>query len=275
MNEVTKESWNQESDDWYRTYVSEKVLSAIGQDPSRAFPQKVYSMIRESYPDLRGTRVCVPSSGDNIAAFAFHLLGANVTSADLSERQLYNAQRIAQQKGWDIEFICDDSMELGRIKSDQYDLVYTSNGVHVWISDLRPMYRNFNRILRDDGSYIMFEMHPFIRPFDDSQSSITIKKPYEEIGPFGRVRADGSGDLLDGDVPKYYWRVQDLLNAVIDAGFAINHIEEFHCDKEDLGNHNWWYKSLEEAEADGFSKFDWKLNPWAALPQWISFRAQK
>ena len=57
------------------------------------------------------------------------------------------------------------------------------------------------------------------------------------------------------------------------AGFAIQHVEEFHSE---IGTHDcWWYTTPEEAEADGYRKSNWKLNPWAALPQWIGFSAQK
>jgi SAM-dependent methyltransferase len=260
MNSEIKDSWNRTSDDYYRQHVSDRVMDIIEKDPARAFPKKVYSTIHSCFPDLRGKRVCVPSSGDNSAVFGFHLLGAKVTSADISERQIYNAQRIAMKKGWEIEFVCEDSMAFGQIKSNEYDLVYTSNGVHVWISDILRMHRNFYRVLHDGGYYIMFETHPFIRPFDDSQPSITVKKPYEEIGPFGNV-------------PNYEWRVQDIFNAAIDANLTIRHMEEFHPEIGDLDS--WWYKTLEESEADNHRKFDWKLNPWAVLPQWISFSAIK
>jgi len=61
-------------------------------------------------------------------------------------------------------------MTLEGIADSEYDLVYTSNGVHVWINDLKVMYQSFYRVLREAGYYIYFETHPFIRPFDDSGS---------------------------------------------------------------------------------------------------------
>ena len=66
---------------------------------------------------------------------------------DLSEKQIENAKRIADKNGWAIEFLCQDSRKLDKIGSDTYDLVYTSNGVHVWIDDLPGMYANFHRVL--------------------------------------------------------------------------------------------------------------------------------
>lgn len=70
------------------------------------------------YPDLKSKKILLPSSGDNHAAFAFALLGAKVTSADISERQLENATVIAEKLNLHIDFVCDNTMELSHIEND-------------------------------------------------------------------------------------------------------------------------------------------------------------
>jgi Methylase involved in ubiquinone/menaquinone biosynthesis len=260
MSDKIKSLWNSRSDEYYRagTAAETACYDRIAADPSWAFPPEVFAMLTASFPSFADLRVLVPSSGDNCAAFGFHLLGAKVTSADISERQLYNAKRIADSRGWDVDFICADSMKLDGIKSGEYDLVYTSNGVHVWIDDLAGMYGNFRRVLKPHGKYIMFETHPFIRPFDDSAAEIKVIKTYGDTQPHGE------------DVT-YSWRIGDIVNAVIGAGFALNQMEEFHArpDSCDL----WFYKTIEEANADGNGMYDWNQNPWAALPQWLALSA--
>lgn len=123
--------WNEDSDEYYsRIYTLQNNVARLKAEPMLAFPTPVYSMLRDALIDFNGKRVLVPSSGDNGAVFAFHLLGASVTSADISERQLENAKRIADMQGWDIKFVHTDSMKLDGIGDGAYDLVYTSNGVH-------------------------------------------------------------------------------------------------------------------------------------------------
>lgn len=261
-NNIVKEYWDNSSDEYYKENNTKSIISKIIENPTLAFQKKTFNIIQKCFPDLKGKKICVPSSGDNIAAFAFHLMGAQVTSIDISSEQIKNARRIADQHGWNIEFVCQDSMDLSNIPNNEYDLVYTSNGVHVWISNLKVMYTNFNRILKDNGIYILFETHPFIRPFDDSSEQIVIRKVYEDIGPFG-------------DVPNYGWRMQDFINSLISSKFIIKELEEFHPEVGDLSNHSWWYKSEIEAEKDNNKKFDWKQNPWAALPQWFTLCSQR
>ena len=200
MTNDVKDSWNNYSDDYYnRIYNYNDDISHLKTDPWWAFPLSVQTMLRAEFPDFRGKHILIPSSGDNGAVFAFYLLGAVVTSTDISARQLENAKSIVDNEEWDIEFICSDSMTLEGVDNNKYDLVYTSNGVHVWINDLQSMYYNFNRVLKPDGRYIMFDTHPFNRPFDDSGNEIKIIKDYDNI----------KGN---------HWRVMDLYNAIISQG---------------------------------------------------------
>lgn len=256
--------WDNRSDEYYGGI--QNGLDDIFDRADRGFPIVVWDMIRRAFPDLRGKRVLVPSSGDNIAVFGFHLLGASVTSCDISERQLYNAKKVADRFDWNIEFIRQDSMELTYIPDNTYDLVYTSNGVHVWIPNLPKMYGNFNRVLKPDGKYIMFETHPFCRPFDTSGTEIKVKKPYTETGPF-------VSEVKTGTITEFGWRIMDLFNAVFDNGFCITHMEEFSPGKDEYDNY--FYSHHKEAKEDDYKRHDWKYNPWAALPQCIGFTARK
>jgi ubiquinone/menaquinone biosynthesis C-methylase UbiE len=60
-----------------------------------------------------------------------------VTSTDIAENQLKNASKIANANGWEIDFRQADSMTLDGIPDSEFDLAYTSNGVHVWIKQPR------------------------------------------------------------------------------------------------------------------------------------------
>lgn len=271
MNNPIKDSWNLDAsgeiEGWYHPADPERhaVAARLMENPRLAFPMAVYPLIEKYMGDLRGKKVCVPSSGDNIAAFGFHLLGAEVTSCDIAENMLRNAKLIADRHGWAIEFVCQDSMKLEAIPSGAYDLVYTSNGAHVWIDDLPGMYSNFHRILKPGGYSIFFDTHPMGRPFgNDRADTVKIVKPYEEI-----FRPDDSG------VPRWLWRTQDIVNAVVEAGFTLRHMEEFHSVPADVtGN----YLEPEEDPAHpnyGKNLYDWHENPWAALPQCLCLCSRK
>jgi len=266
MENITKKEWNESSDEYFQNSIKQGNYSKIIQNPECAFPKAIYMLLRKYVGDLHGKKVLVPSSGDNVGAFGLHLLGAKVTSCDLAENQLKNAKTIADKRNWNLEFICQDSMKLEKIKDSEFDLVYTSNGAHVWISDMPSMYNSFYRVLKQGGFSIFFETHPMIRPFDNSTYEVKINRHYTDVYTYA-----------SNEVPKYLWRTQDIINSVCSAGFIIKEMQEYHSVREDLETHN--YLWISENHKNKFKwtgdTFNWKVNPWAALPQCLCLCSQK
>lgn len=252
-----KNHWNQTAEsDWYRSLRTDERIRALRQNPQVAFHPAVFALLRKYMPDLRDKKVLLPSSGDNHAAFAIALMGANVTSADISEKQLENAQRIAKQLELDIHFVCEDTMHLTQMADNAYDLVYTSNGTHSWIDQLDTMYQNIHRVLRHGGISILYDVHPFQRPFTgEAWQQPTICKAYSDT------------------LPDCHWRVQDLVNAQINAGLEIKEMAELAAVDASF----WFpYHELIQQEPEKLREVnDWQRNPLAALPAWISIVAQK
>ncbi len=254
---AVKDGWNKTADsEWYQSLRTDEKIAKLAIEPETAFHPAVISLIKKYLPDLQGREVLLPSSGDNHAAFAFALMGANVTSSDISEKQLEHAQNIADKLHLAISFICDDTMRLSRFKDNCFDLVYTSNGTHTWIADLGLMYKNIYRVLKPSGFSIMYDIHPFNRPFTgEPWKAPQIQKPYEET------------------MPNCHWRVQDLVNAMTEAQLSIKEMEELQA-----VNASFWfsYNELIKQNPDEMEKVNnWKYNPMAALPAWISIAAQK
>lgn len=252
-----KESWNKTADsEWYQSLRTDDVIAKLVEKPESAFHHSVYHLIGKYMPDLHDKKVLLPSSGDNHAAFAFALLGAEVTSADISEKQLEHANVIADKLKLKINFVCDDTTQLSNISDNNFDLVYTSNGTHTWIADLPTMYRNIHRVLTSGGFSVMYDVHPFNRPFVcEPWKEPKIIKPYAETMPHG------------------HWRVQDLVNSMTGAGLSIREMEELQAE-----NASFWfsYEELIKQTSENLEKVNnWVDNPMAALPAWISIVAQK
>ena len=265
--EKNKKDWNNYSEKWAAFNHSEKILRPVLNDLSKAFHRKTWEIIQKYIPDLTGKRVCVPSSGDNLAVFAFALSGAKVTSCDISENQLAHAKEVADREGLgdSIEFICADTMKLEGIRDGEYDLVYTSNGVHVWLNDLTSMYENINRILKKGGLNIVYEIHPYLRPFNEE---LKIIKPYDATGPFE-----------DDATVSFHWRLQDILNAVVHSGLHLEHFEEMFDEKD--YERPFWLKTEDIINGVGVSReevdrmYDWRENPRMALPSWFCLVGRK
>ena len=241
-NPTTAELWDSWSDGYYAK--NEATARAVVADPVSAFHRTTWEVIASFLPELKGKQVLVPSSGDNQAAFAFAVLGAQVTSCDISPKQIANAKKLAEQFHLDLRFQVEDTMRLEVIASDTYDLVYMSEGALVWLDDLPGMCRNIRRVLKPGGLYINYEIHPIGRPFKDKFGKLVVGKPYDDIG--------------QGE--KNHWRTQDVLNAVCGAGLTLKRLEEMF-DEKDKG-HFWFYAGkrakMSQKKIDAY--YDWRKN---------------
>ncbi len=249
--------WNRTSDsDWYRSLRTEERINRLREDPASAFHPAVYELILKYLPEPENLRVLLPSSGDNHAAFALAAMGARVTSADISERQLENAAEVAKRMDLDIEFICDDTMKLSRFPDQAFDLAYTSNGTLAWIDDLDGMNRNIRRVLKPGGYAVLCDMHPFNRPFSgEAFREPRIVKSYQDVFP----------DL--------HWRLQDIINSQIRAGLAICEMAELPATDA-----SFWFaydelRGKSQTELKGIN--DWRKNPLAALPAWLALVSRR
>lgn len=249
--------WNGISDsEWYRSLRTEERLKKLRDDPKTAFYPGVLERMERYVGEFKGKRILLPSSGDNHAAFAFALMGAKVTSADISERQLEHAASISGKWDLEIDYVCDDTTYLSAFGDGTFDLVYTSNGTLSWIDDLTAMYGNVERVLKKGGYSAMYDVHPFTRPFTmEAWKEPAIRKSYNDVFP----------DL--------HWRVQDIVNANAQAGLRILEMAELPS-----ADASFWYTFEEmktKTDEETANVSDWKHNPMAAIPVWIAMIAQK
>lgn len=231
-----------------------------------AFHSKTLEVLKEVMPDIKGKKVCIPSSGDNKAVVAFAMMGADVTACDLSVNQLEYGRIWAKELGLDIKFLQNDTMKLANIEDEQYDLVYTSNGVHVWINDLDSMYSNISRILKKDGIYLMREIHPFTRPFEDNLLNIKVKKPYDDIGPYYEPNG------YDGGFDTFHYRIEDIVNAICKNKLMLLKMKECKDEPHTSCFDKEFYPDIEITEDE---LYDWHKNKLYALPSWLVLCAKK
>lgn len=265
--EKNRASWEDYSAKYLAYNHDMRVLRPILEAPAKAFHPAVWQLLTQYIPDFSDLRICVPSSGDNHAVFAFALLGAKVTSCDISSSQLQGAKSAAEALGLqdNIRFVQADTMTLAPLSDNTFDLVYTSNGVHVWLNDLPAMYRNIHRILKSSGLNILYEIHPFQRPFGPR---LTVKQPYDAIGPHE-----------DEFNITFAWRLQDFLNAICKSGLYLLEMAEMFDEKdydapfflknEDIIN------GVRASREEVDRMYDWRTNPEMAIPQWMCMVSRK
>ena len=262
MHPSNQRYWDAMSPDWQALRDRDGLWWQCTQQPELAFDGEALSMIRQFVGDLHGKRACVIGSGDNYVAFALAGMGARVTSTDISAGQLEVAQERAGQLGLKIEFVRADAATLDGIPGGEFDLVCSSNGFYVWIAHPAAVFHQVHRILKPDGFYIFYDIHPFLRPWKDQISPLEMERPYTVTGPF---------EFLEHGETNYqfHWRLSDLLNPLLEAGRVLRRLAESPA----RDAHFW--ESAAYTPGEDPDLLDWQKNPRAGLPAWLTVAAQR
>ena len=258
-HEANRRYWDDLASDWQQLTDRDGLWRRCAQEPELAFEGDALALIRSWCNDMTGKEVCVIGSGDNYAAFALAGLGARVTSTDISQRQLDIAEDRAGQLGLDIRFTRADAAELVPLPDDTYDLVCSTNGFFVWISQPVRVFAAVQRVLKPGGIYIFYDTHPFQRPWQDQVQPLKMAKSYWDTGPYSN----------DEGAFEFNWTLADLLNPLADAGLVLQKTLESPADDS-----RFWEGYSYEPGMDS-QLMDWHENPRAGLPVWLTVCAQK
>lgn len=109
--EANRKKWNA-SADWWKDWVKKRGI----WDRCHLEPELILTATELEYlQDIKGKKAAVLASGDNQAVFALIGLGAEVTSVDISEKQLETARERAKALGLSPTFLRADASDLSLI----------------------------------------------------------------------------------------------------------------------------------------------------------------
>lgn len=266
-HEANRRYWDALSPRWRELRDRDGLWTRCAAEPELAFEGEALAMIHAYGGNLMGKSACVIGTGDAYAAFALAGLGARVTATDISQGQLDVARSRAEQLDLALDFVRTDAADLAPLPDDAFDLVCSTNGLFVWIARPDQVFASVHRILKPGGFYVFYDIHPFQRPWSDeiladTGGPLRMAKPYWDTGP--TVEDDESGRSYE-----YNWALADLLNPLAEAGLVLRRIGE-----SPARDPRFWEGHSYEPGIDA-GLMDWRRNPRAGLPVWLTVCAQK
>lgn len=148
---------------------------------------------------------------------------AEVLGIDLSARMLARAAELTRDEGiryWQGDL---DGLEL---PAESFDLVYSSLALH-YLPTLAPLFETVYHSLAAGGSLVFSVEHPiFTCP---QPQGWLVDGEGRRSWPINGYQAEGKrvSNWLTEGVIKYHRTLGTQLNALIAAGFAIRHVEEW------------------------------------------------
>jgi SAM-dependent methyltransferase len=202
------------------------------------------------------------------------LLGATVTGIDFSAKAIAYAQRLATEMHIPATFVQANVYDLPQVLHDQheqFDVVFTSDGVLGWLPDLERWGEIVGMFLKPGGVFFIYEAHPTLMIFDDTQpAELRVKYPYFHQ-PEPLVFAPHVGTYADPNAvvtqTEFAWQhsLADIVNPLLRAGLCLDYLREYP-------QVSWQALPFLVPDTQG----DWRLPPeYPLLPLSFALRAVK
>jgi SAM-dependent methyltransferase len=170
--------------------------------------------IRALLPELNGKHVLHEQCGTGETSADLAALGAMVTGIDVAEEHLVGARRAFPG----LLFLQADPHELPvNLRRRRFDLVYAS-GLLPYLHDLNAWAGEAAAALRTGGQLMVVDLHPAGACID----ATTLRWRDDYFG----------GEIVVGHRAQplarlKLWRLSEVVNAIVAAGFVLRRLEEF------------------------------------------------
>ena len=177
-------------------------------------------------PDLTGKTVLDLGCGDGKHCVDFIARGAkSVVGIDISEKMLQIAR--TENANDAIRYLNLSMTDIGDLR-ETFDFIYSNMAFH-YIEDFASFAKTLFDVLNPDGRLLFSQEHPIITATIDGKGhfdkSLTGKKLSYVFSDYGLPGERVTRWFVDG-VVKYHRRISDIINALTDAGFVIERLEE-------------------------------------------------
>ncbi len=151
---------------------------------------------------------------------------------DISDEFIAQANHLKRISDIDCKFVRSDIYDLPPAYYGQFDIVYISVGTLGWMPDLEDFFQVAHHLLKKDGRFVIYEMHPILDMFepDDYGNFPTLYHSYFRREPYVE-QIDSVYAAYDKHA--YYWfhhKLSDIFTALLQNGLSLTSFEEYGHD---------------------------------------------
>ncbi len=220
--ETNKQAWSELAREHYEHF--KKVLQN-GE-------YKFNPTILEELGDIRGKTVLHLQCNTGADSIILARMGAVVTGVDFVPDNILYARKLAEDCGiTNVKFIESDIMKLMDFHHDKYDIIFTSEGVLIWLPNKIKWAQTIRHNIKDDGFFYIYDSHPFYYIFDEVEfpkGNLIAKYPYFSKAPDVCDCVGGYASKMKA-AHTYEWmtKISDIVNSLSMSGLFIEYIHEY------------------------------------------------
>lgn len=179
--------------------------------------------------DLSGKRVLHLQCYFGQDSLSMARLGASVVGVDLSGEAVNIANMLADEMQLDAKFYAADVMDMNNLLREQFDLVYTSYGVLIWLPDLAKWARTVAGHVKPGGRFLLVEFHPVGNLFNEDFTRIEYTYFREdpviekEAGSYAAPEAVH----IEGNSVTWDFSISEVLTPLLNEGLILKGFQKY------------------------------------------------
>jgi SAM-dependent methyltransferase len=225
IREYNRTAWDNEverGNEWTRA-VSPEVIAAARRGQWEVLLTETKPVPREWFPDLNGLEVLCLASGGGQQAPVLAAAGGTVTVFDNSPKQLEQDRRVSEREGLGLVTVEGDMADLSVFADESFDLIFHPCS-NLFIADVRPVWKEAFRVLRQGGVLLAGFVNPLIYLFDDrlverKELQVRHTLPYSDLNSLPKEECR---QLIEkGEPLEFGHLLEDQIGGQTGAGFWI------------------------------------------------------
>jgi 2-polyprenyl-3-methyl-5-hydroxy-6-metoxy-1,4-benzoquinol methylase len=190
--------------------------------------------LAEIGPDVAGKTLLHLQCHFGMDTLSLARLDARVTGVDFSDKAIALARSLSDELSIPARFIESSVYDLPAALDEQFDIVFTSWGVVIWLPDLRRWGEIVAHYLKPGGTFYIAEIHPFLFAMDDDESVRDAHFRYRYFEGAEPMAFESDGSYADRSAHieqsvSYEWRhsLSEIVSCLAAAGLRIEYLHEF------------------------------------------------
>lgn len=179
----------------------------------------------------------MPCNNGRVLLSIMNLGAKKAVGFDISDTAIEEARQLAESAKLDATFERTNILEINDRYNHSFDFIYISEGSLQWFPDVNELFSTVSRLLKPNGQFLIFEMHPFAyffeNGFDKDRQGFDSLTSYFEKGPYQYQEGlDYVGDLKY-ESEECFWfmhKVSDIVMALINNQIEIQEINEYNLE---------------------------------------------
>ena len=214
---ANQQAWNQLAD-------SGSLFARTATDAECREPLKTLDGRGWLPQSVAGLDVLCLAAGGGWQSVLYAAAGARVTVVDLSDSMLKLDEQECRRRGFHVKTLQTSMEDLSLLADQTFDIVHQPVST-CYIPDLKTVYREIARVIRDDGLYISQHKQPISLQIShrNERQQFVIGVEYYHSGPLPQQQDNA---YRESGTTEYLHRLEQLVGDLCCSGFVIEDLRE-------------------------------------------------